>query len=586
MATLNDLRIRTRLRLGELTPGTFGIEDYEGRDDVDEVKLALNSAQVEVCRDIFTQQWMPFRRLQSTLPLFSEQTIYTLPRDYIQMVSVYHKKDNSDPPLQLTPKILNNYREQDYHRYAGRTYNYLSHYEVSGQIGEVLAEGNVTWTDGSQLAADDVSLTRVRVGDIVQNITDGSQGVITNFGSGIASLEDGLHGGRSNRLQFGDEFLIQSREESRFALETWPTITLEEIKIKTEQVDEYTYGGSVFFRVAEDAIIENINVRLSQDLFMNTTKHTNIIETMSKSFVSERVPADFSNDFSYIRSVGDDILTINYLDHQREFLTSQDRVGETVLIKGDGIDWKLKIKSVRDLDPQSMANAMEIDETQSTRTGRLIDSTAYDIEFYSDTPIEVENIGVLSNVTPQTRLIFWLRRVIDIERHEYEDIDIIGWQNVKAGINELSVLEAEINKGKGFIQLNRGEMYEIFIGNADTGQGLIIEPFTTADITLLQPPTDHLIINYVKRPAEFILEESICELYDELHELVIEKAVLTLMRKKDPKMINGSILQYYKTLVEEAKEFLANLLPPDNMTIDTEVPGLSTHTPNHSSWYW
>ena len=127
-------------------------------------------------------------------------------------------------------------------------------------------------------------------------------------------------------------------------------------------------------------------------------------------------------------------------------------------------------------------------------------------------------------------------------------------------------------------------MYEIFL--ATDGQGLIIDNFTTDNIELLQPPTDHLIINYVKRPAEFIIEESICELYDELHELVVEKAVLTLMRKKDPKMINGSILQYYKTLVEEAKEFLANLLPPDNMSIDTETPGLTTHTPNHSSWYW
>ena len=210
---------------------------------------------------------MPFRRLQSTLPLFSEQTTYTLPRDYIQMVSVYHKKDNSDPPLQLTPKILNNYREQDYHRYAGRTYNYLSYYEVSGQIGEVLAEGTVTWTDGLQLAADNVSLTKVRIGDLVQNITDNSQGVITNFGSGIATLGDGLHGGRSNRLQFGDEFLIQSREESRFALETWPTITLSEIKLKIEQVDEHTRGGSVFFIPDADATIEKINVRLPTAVF-------------------------------------------------------------------------------------------------------------------------------------------------------------------------------------------------------------------------------------------------------------------------------------------------------------------------------
>lgn len=459
MATLQNFKTRVRLRIGELTNGTFGIEDYEDDKEVDELKITINEAQISVCRDLFTQQWMPFRRLGTSIPVISGQTFYTLPKDYIQLVDIYHKKEDQ-PPLPLKPKILSNYRGQDQNAAFD---GYFQYYEVSGQVGEILAEGVVTWIDENfQFAADEVSLTHVRIGDIVTNLTDGSQGVITEFGSGIAKLGDGLYGGRSNLMQYGDEFTIQSREETRFNLEVWPEISIEEPALPITEIFNDGLGRFIFSPNA-DSTIEKINLQLPVTAF-----------------------------------VGD--------------------------------------------------------------------------------------LAALQDYDPQDRLLLYIRRIIDEEKHEYEDVDIIGWQNARVGINELNIVESEIDKGHGSIQLYRDELYDAFI--ATRGFGLIIPDFSAKGLELLQPTKDYLFINYIKRPAELIINESVCELHEELHELVIEKAVLTLLRKKDPKLINGSILQHYKILVEDGKDFLMNLQTPNTMTINTEQMGYSTHTPDYTDIFW
>ena len=468
MATLTDFKISTRLRLGELDAGTYGIENYEDRDDVDELKLELNAAQISVCRDIWTQQWMPFRRLNETLPVISGQTIYTLPKDFIQPISIYHKKPN-DTPIQLFPKILSRFREIDDGEtdYTRNDESYYQYYEVSGQIGEIITEGVVTWADDPyQFAADNANLSDVRVGDLVNNITDGSQGVITNFGSGIATLGDQLYGGRSNRMQFGDEFSIQTREETRFALETWPSIEITSPKLELTQI--LSENGRLIFQPKLDSIIENIELRLPQSLFLTD--------------------------------------------------------------------------------------------------------------------------GLLENVSEQTRFLLTIREV-DAETYAPGDtIDLIGFQKAIAGINTINIIESEIHKGQGSLQFERAKTYDVYLTSAEYPLGPdalgINFALTTNDFALLQPTTDILIINFVKRPAMFLFNESICELPEEIHELIIEKAVLSLLRKKDTKMVNASVLAHYKVLVKDAKDFLMSLLPPEALNIDDEAGGLHTHTPNYSSYYW
>ena len=468
MATLTDFKISTRLRLGELAAGTYGIEDYEDQDSVDELKFELNAAQISVCRDIWTQQWMPFRRLRNILPIISGETVYTLPRDYIQMVSCYHKKPDQTP-IELKPKILSKYREIDDGEtdYSGHSESWYQYYEVSGQIGEIIVEGVVTWADDAfQFAADNTSLAGVRVGDIVNNLTDGSQGVITQFGSGIATLGDELHGGRSNRMQYGDEFSIQTREESRFALETWPAVHIASPKLElTETLSE---DGRLIFQPKLDGTIENIELRLPQSLFLED--------------------------------------------------------------------------------------------------------------------------GLLEDVSEQTRFLLTIREVDATTYAPGDTLDIIGFQDVMAGINELNVIESEISKGRGSLQFDRSKTYDAYLTSPEYPLGVdalgIDFSFTINDLSLLQPTTDFLIVNYVKRMSPFLIDESVCELMPELHELVIEKAVISLLRKKDPKMVNASILQHYKALVKDAKDFLASLLPPDAIDIDDEYGGIQTHSPGMSSYYW
>ena len=463
--TLIDFKNEVRFRLGELADGTWANDaEYQNglaRQNIDELKMCINSAQVSVCRDIFTAQWMPFRRLKAVIPILSGVNEYTLPKDYIQMVSIYHHKPDQTP-IRLTPKILANYRQHDpelIDNFASEGY-YFEHYEVSGQTGEILADGVVTWVDDAfQFAADNADLQNVRVGDIVNNITDGSQGIITNFGSGIATLGERLHGGRSNRMQYGDEFTIQSREENRFVLETYPKIRLSSNKLQTDEVN--VDSGRITFRPQRDGTIEEINVRLGQDLFLAG--------------------------------------------------------------------------------------------------------------------------GLLENINPQTRLLLYLRRVIGID--EYETLDIISWQNAKIGVNTLNVVESEINKGQGAIQLNRNTTYDAYIVQGDTQTTLPIN-WTLNDLDFLQPPTDYLAITYHKRPAEMILDQSVCELMEELYELVIEKAALTALRKKDVNLVNASVSAHYKALVKDAKEFMTNLQPPDSQTIDAEDLGTATYTPGYTEYYW
>ena len=428
--TLRDFKNRVRLRLGELTDGTWETQaEYEGNQEIDELKMLVNDAQISVCRDLFTQQWMPFRRLQEVLPIFSQQTIYTLPADYIQMVNVYHHKENQIPLL-LEPRILSKYRQRDpnYADTSASSGSYFRYYEVSGQIGEVLAEGTVTWIDDAfQFAADNADLQNVRVGDIVNNLTDKSQGVITEFGSGIATLGDRLHGGRSNRIQYGDEFMIQSREENRFVLETWPPITLTEQKLETTQTR--VSNARIGFTPDIDSTIESIEIQLPQDLFLED--------------------------------------------------------------------------------------------------------------------------GALHGINPQTRLLLYIREIDTTTDEIGQTVDIIGFQNVKVGINTLNVVESEISKGQGSLQLNRHIAYDAYLTTQDPALGLLIENSlipVLGEIDFLQPVTDYLSINYTKRPAEMIIDDSVCELYQEFSELIVEKAVLIALRKKDPNMINASIQAHYKLI--------------------------------------
>ena len=466
MATAYDLKTRLRLRLGEMTDGTWaGDTEYQGSaggaspQPIDELRLLLNEAQVSVLRDIFTHQWIPFRRLNATLPIFSGQTLYTLPQDYIQAIDIYHHKPN-ESPLRLTGKILSYYRELDsgYGDTNAALSSYFEYYEVAGQTGMILAEGTVTWVDQrNQFAADTVNLTEVRIGDLVTNVTDTSQGQITNFGSGIATMEDGLFGGRSNYMQVGDEFIIQSREESRFTLEVWPPINIPSPKLPLAETN--FEDGSLYFRPDADGTIESLELRLKQDLFLEG--------------------------------------------------------------------------------------------------------------------------GHLENYKPQDRLLLYI-----IDTDEDQILDIIGFQRAMAGINELKVIESEINKGRGNIQFYGSSNYRIYLVAANELDTVIDTEIHVSDLELLQPTEDYLSINYVKRPAPFIIDASICELSDELHEALIEKAALTALRKKNPSIVNGSILQYYKIIIADVKEYLINLQPPHAQTIDSEDRGVATHTPGMTSYYW
>lgn len=472
MATLQDLKIRTLLRLGQITEGSWGKEIYfEGTADeveVDELKMVLNESQVSVLRDIYTHQFMPYKRLNDRIPIIPGQTIYTLPQEYIQMVSIYHHKDNQRPK-RLKPAILTNFR-QFYNENAQQVTGaasprYFEKYEVSGQIGHILAHGTVTWADTQdQFASDNVNLTAVRQGDLVTNATDNSQGVITQFGSGIATIGDGFHGGRSNRIQIGDEFIIHSREESRFALEVWPPIDFEPPELSYEYVSlpfDTTTENALTMSPTADGVIEKVRLQFSKDVFDN----------------------------------------------------------------------------------------------------------------------------ILPDYDAQDRLLLYIRNA-----NTGQEVDTLGFQNAMIGWNELDVVDSRLSNTRGYIQLLDSETYEVYLVSADSIQNGLPVDWSLAGntkIEFIQQSTEFLGINFVKRPAPFIIDESICELADELHECLIEKACLTALRKIDEKLINQSILAHYKIVLNDAKMLLTNLQEPTAHNVfDQEDLGLHNYTPGFTSVFW
>ena len=468
MASLLDLKNSLRFRLGEIEGGTWTTETYKNSvsdatgTEIDELKMLLNEAQVSVLRDIFTHQWIPFRRLNDTIPIVPLQTNYTLPVEYIQMVDIYHHKGNQTP-IRLEPRVLSQYRQLNpniRNSGSGSSGQYFEFYEVSGQTGLIVAEGVVTWQiNDINFSAENTDLTGVRVGDLITNLTDNSQAVITDIGSSVETA-DGFFGGRSNRMQTGDEFIIHSREESRFNLEVWPPIEFASSKLT--YTPDNTDDNKIQLRTNNDGVIKTIRVNFKMSLFQSG--------------------------------------------------------------------------------------------------------------------------GPLENYESHERLLIYIKNITTDET-----IDILGFQRAMAGWNQLEIVNSRLDDTQGYTQFTVDNLYEMYIVHADDVDTPLALDFSltgTSTIELIQQSEEYLSVSFVKRAAPFIIDQSICELPEEFHEALVEKAALTALRKTNNGIVNQSLLSYYKIIINDAKTFLMNRQEPYSHTIDSEEGGTFTHTPGFSAYNW
>ena len=206
MATLREIKNGLRLKLGEISDGTWGTFEYgDSQELFDEYEFAINLAQDDLARDIYTPETYPFTRTNVDMPIITNARFYPLPIDFIRMEEVSHFRNNRTRPV--LPGSIKNIRQE----YQPTTSSYYTHYEVRGIINSYVAQGTVSQASREQLIDPGGNFTSVREGDYVYNRTDGSEGRVTGFESGLITVTK-LEGGMRNIFEKGDSYAIGTQE--------------------------------------------------------------------------------------------------------------------------------------------------------------------------------------------------------------------------------------------------------------------------------------------------------------------------------------------------------------------------------------
>ena len=222
MATMRQLKTGLRRKMGEPLQGTWGKFRYEEDKDnqlTDELLETINEAQILVARDIYTPESYLFIRYDLEIPIVSGRDIYTLPDDFIAVEELRYVK-----AAQNYPMIRRSIKHVRYSNERPLSGGVLQYYDYQGLINTYIVEGSVDETNENTLIDATANFGDIRIGDIVYNITDDSEGAVKSFESGRVVVED-LQGGRSNIFTRGDTYGIATAEENRWALQTYPRIT-------------------------------------------------------------------------------------------------------------------------------------------------------------------------------------------------------------------------------------------------------------------------------------------------------------------------------------------------------------------------
>lgn len=217
-ATLRQIKNGLRLKLGEVTDGTWGEVQYGDQAEYfDEYAFAINRAQDDLARDIYDPETYPFTKTTVDLPVVTSARFYTLPADFLAMEEVRHFRYNRSRPV--LPGAIKNTRWE----YDTASGGYYRHYEVKGRIDTYVASGVAMSASDTQVIDASGNFTSVRVQDVVYNLTDGSEARVTGFESGLITF-DGLEGGMRNVFDRGDSYAIGTSEHTRWMLFVDPPV--------------------------------------------------------------------------------------------------------------------------------------------------------------------------------------------------------------------------------------------------------------------------------------------------------------------------------------------------------------------------
>lgn len=210
-ANLRQLKNGLRLKLGELSDGTWGTFDYNEQGLFDEYEFAINLAQDNLARDMYNPESYPLTKTALDKSIVSNATFYSLPSDFLAMERVEHFRYNRTRPV--LPGSIKNTKWGYDHGYSG----YYRHYEVRGRMNSYVASGVTSSASDNQVIDNRGNFTSVRLQDIVYNLTDGSEAIVTDFNDGFVTF-DKLIGGMRNEFAKGDSYAIGTAEATQWML--------------------------------------------------------------------------------------------------------------------------------------------------------------------------------------------------------------------------------------------------------------------------------------------------------------------------------------------------------------------------------
>jgi len=254
MATMRQMKIALRRRMGEPLQGTWGKFRYEENrpgETTDELLETLNEAQDLVAREIYTPESYPFVRYDIEIPVVSGRDIYTMPVDFIAVEELRYIRRTQNYPMKR--RAIKSVRYFNDRTYSGGV---LQYYDYQGLINTYIAEGLIDESSDTVLIDNTGNFSDVRIGDIVYNLTDGSEGVVTSFRKGRVTV-DALQGGRANCFRVNDTYAIATPEDTRWALQTYPRITT---------TDKAVYSGDAnAFELSASDVIPNSGIQMKFD---------------------------------------------------------------------------------------------------------------------------------------------------------------------------------------------------------------------------------------------------------------------------------------------------------------------------------
>ena len=216
----DELITRFRMRLGEPTEGTFGRTYYDGvRDNIDELRFILNDAQRH-----FT--WLCYSANLSLietsvfLSVLAGADRYTMPEEFIAPVKVFHRRASQE--YEVTEENLLEIRSRN--RVSHYNYHY-EFYQIREKVPLILAQGVINQVDSENaLRIIDPDIENARLGDIVYNLSDSSQGIVGTVNSDGVTV-DKLVNGSANKFVRGDTYQIDTKEKLQDAIELYPTVS-------------------------------------------------------------------------------------------------------------------------------------------------------------------------------------------------------------------------------------------------------------------------------------------------------------------------------------------------------------------------